>query len=391
MSFHDLALFIAFIAIVAVLLYRDRRKVKLQGIMFIRRTKKGIEIIHSITDSAPRFWNFLGVLGIIISVPALIIGSAFLAFNGAAIAKGEVREGVRLVLPAPTGEANLQPGFLFLPWWVWLIGILSVVVPHEIFHGIMCRTEKIRIKSVGWVLLAIIPGAFVEPDEKQLKRAKRSVKLKVYAAGSFANFLLAGIMLLVMLLSFNALFQPDGAPFVANESSVFSKNLSGILLSIDGKSIASSNEFRQILSSYSPGDSVRVSVTEGVRVVPKVSTTSFMSPVLVADGTNVTEYTVVLKENPESEGRPYLGVAVPQIDSVRNSGFVPLYSLFFWIFVLNLGIGIVNILPIKPLDGGLFFEEIVGRFTKNTKIIVRAVSVLVLLLMVFNLVGPIFF
>ncbi len=207
----------------------------------------------------------------------------------------------------------------------------------------------------------------------------------------FANFLLAGIMLLVMLLSFNALFQPDGAPFVANESSVFSKNLSGILLSIDGKSIASSNEFRQILSSYSPGDSVRVSVTEGVRVVPKVSTTSFMSPVLVADGTNVTEYTVVLKENPESEGRPYLGVAVPQIDSVRNSGFVPLYSLFFWIFVLNLGIGIVNILPIKPLDGGLFFEELVGRFTKNTKMVVRTVSVVVLSLLVFNLLGPVFF
>ena len=48
-------------------------------------------------------------------------------------------------------------------------------------------------------------------------------------------------------------------------------------------------------------------------------------------------------------------------------------------------------IPIKPLGGGLFFEEIVGKFTKRTKIIVRAVSVAVLILLIFNLVGPIFF
>ena len=86
-----------------------------------------------------------------------------------------------------------------------------------------------------------------------------------------------------------------------------------------------------------------------------------------------------------------MGLLVSQTVGVKQNdiGF-SLYGLFFWIFVLNLGIGVVNILPIKPLDGGLFFEEIVGKFFKNPAPIVKGVSILVVALLVFNLLGPIF-
>ncbi len=391
MSYHDLALFLAFVAIIAVLLYVDRRKVKREGVMLIRRTLKGRDLIDRIARISPGFWNALAVLGIIIGILAMVFGSVLLASNSIAIAKGEQQEGVRLVLPAPTGEANLQPGFLLLPWWVWLIAIFSVVVPHELFHGIMCRIERIRIKSVGWVLLFIIPGAFVEPDEKQLKKARRSVKLKVYAAGSFANLLLAGIMLLVMLFSFNALFEPTSTSFIANESSVFEKNLSGFILSIDGKEISNTNEFREILSNYKPGDSADIVVAENARFIPKINAADFIAPAAMVDENNVTTYIVIFQEHPDEAGKAYLGVVIPPVDGVKqnDSGF-SLYMLLFWIFVLNLGIGIVNILPIKPLDGGLFFEEMLGRFTKQTKTIVKTVSIIILLLLIFNLIGPIF-
>jgi membrane-associated protease RseP (regulator of RpoE activity) len=63
--------------------------------------------------------------------------------------------------------------------------------------------------------------------------------------------------------------------------------------------------------------------------------------------------------------------------------------LMLWIFVFSLGVGIVNILPIKPLDGGLLFEEIVGHFTNRTKYLVRAVSGGMLLVLLFNLIGPV--
>jgi membrane-associated protease RseP (regulator of RpoE activity) len=34
----------------------------------------------------------------------------------------------------------------------------------------MSRVEKIRVKSAGLLLVLVLPGAFVEPDEKQLKK-----------------------------------------------------------------------------------------------------------------------------------------------------------------------------------------------------------------------------
>ena len=392
MSYHDLALFLAFIAVVAILLYRDRKKVKLQGIMFVRRTQRGREFIDKVARAAPRFWNFVGASGIVIGLLALVLISTFLVSNSVSIIqKPEQQQGIVFVLPGPTSEANLQPGLLLLPWWIWLIAVISVVVPHELAHGIMARVDKIRIKSVGWILLVIIPGAFVEPDEKQLKRAKRRVKLKVYAAGSAANILIAGIMLLVLSVSFNVMFEPTGTAFIANESSVFGKNMSGFILSIDGKDVSGTNEFRQIIARYKPGDSVRISVAENVRFMPKVRfTENLFGPVGMPDESNVTTYTVALQERPDGSG-PYLGVAVPPVEGVKqNYAAFSLYSLMFWIFALNLFIGIFNMLPLKPLDGGLLFEETIGKYTKNAAKITKIVSIIMLVMLVFNFVGPIF-
>src|SRR3989338_6856547 len=160
----DVILFAVFILVVALLIIKDRKKIKFQGIVLMRRTQKGRDFIDKTAKSHPKFWNALATAGVIISISALIVGTLFLLNNAVAILKGDVKEGVRFVLPYPTGEANTQtPGLLLLPWWIWVIGIMSVMVPHELMHGIVCRLEHVRIKSLGWLLLVIIPGAFVEP------------------------------------------------------------------------------------------------------------------------------------------------------------------------------------------------------------------------------------
>ena len=33
-------------------------------------------------------------------------------------------------------------------------------------------------------------------------------------------------------------------------------------------------------------------------------------------------------------------------------GFITITSLLYWIFVINLGLGLANLLPLGPLDGG---------------------------------------
>jgi len=64
--------------------------------------------------------------------------------------------------------------------------------------------------------------------------------------------------------------------------------------------------------------------------------------------------------------------------------------VFIWIYIFNLGIGLINLLPIKPLDGGLVFEELLSR-NKKSQVIVRIVSSTMLFLLLFNIFGPIFF
>ncbi|MBI2971470.1 MAG: site-2 protease family protein [Candidatus Aenigmarchaeota archaeon] len=393
MAVLDIISFAAFIVLMAVLVYRDRKHVKLQGVMFIRRTEKGKASIDRMTKRHQRFWNVMSYLGIATAVLALVAGVAFLATSSLTILQGKDAEGVRFVLPYPSGEAQLQPGLLLLPWWVWIIAIFSVVVPHEVFHGIMCRLHNVRIKSLGWLLLVIIPGAFVEPDERQLKRAARTVRMKVYAAGSFANILISVIALLFLSLLFVA-FSPAGILFAANETSSFGSNVTGFVTSIDGMPVTSVAALSSAMAAHQPGDTVTIAVAEEARVVPHLTLSRLgegqvFEPVAVIETATARAYTVTLQEHPGQAGKPYIGVLIPSAAPAVSYNLLgySMYTLLFWVFVLNLGIGIVNILPIKPLDGGLLFEELLGGVQKNA-LLVKAVSGIALFLLLFNIFGP---
>jgi Zn-dependent protease len=70
-----------------------------------------------------------------------------------------------------------------------------------------------------------------------------------------------------------------------------------------------------------------------------------------------------------------------------------LFTFLFWIFALNLGIGLFNLLPLKPLDGGLIFEEISNKIFKDKgRIVATIVSILTLSLLLTNLlVGIVYY
>lgn len=368
----ELASFAVFVLILAALLYMDRKKIRLQGIMIIRKTERGKDFIDSVAKRYKRMWDALSVLGIGISIIALFAGSFFLMSNSLGILKGDIKEGVRLVLPWPSSQAEFQPGLLFLPWYLWIIAILSVVVPHEGFHGIMCRTEKIRIKTIGWFFLLFIPGAFVEPDDSQLKKSSRRAKLKVYSAGSFANFIMAFVFSLLGFVILSVFYSPGGivpssavAGYPAAEA-----NVSGAIVSVNGFPVRSHEDLSAILEKIQPGT-------------------------LIALKTTADEYNITTVKHPELD-KSFIGVSGPfstyneVSESYSSSSNILnfLRELFMWITILNFGIGLVNMLPIKPLDGGLVFEEIAGKFLKDSRFAVNFVSTTMILILLFNLVGP---
>ena len=58
-----------------------------------------------------------------------------------------------------------------------IIALITVMVVHEFGHGIISRVEGVKIKSIGVLFLAVLPGAFVEPDEEDIQKSKRISKL----------------------------------------------------------------------------------------------------------------------------------------------------------------------------------------------------------------------
>ena len=393
----DLAAFAVFILIIAFLVYRDRKKVKLEGIVLIRRTKKGRKLIDRIAKRNPGFWKKMSVIGVVVAIPSLVFVSLFLFNNSLNIIEGEDMGGVKFLLPGPVATPVTAPGVFIVPWWIWVIGVMSVMIPHEMSHGIVCRLEKIRIKAVGWLLLLFIPGAFVEPDENQLKKAKRSTKLKVYSAGSFANITLAFFVLIVFSLLFAFLFQPAGLHFQTVEnSSANITGLSGSIIKIDDRSISSVEGLSDVLSEHNPGDIIIVETVKNNYIMPAMhfagNIESLVPRLIIVTDFNETEKKYVVLG--EKDDKAFLGVT-NIIPTYSTSVDIQMYSsiliIFIWVYIFNLGIGLINLLPIKPLDGGLVFEEITRKFTKKSQAIVRIVSGIMLFILLFNIFGPIFF
>ncbi len=57
---------IAFFALLAVLIYRDRKKIQISYyLLYMRRTARFRNFIDSIAKASPRFWKVFGTVGVI--------------------------------------------------------------------------------------------------------------------------------------------------------------------------------------------------------------------------------------------------------------------------------------------------------------------------------------
>ena len=280
---------------------------------------------------------------------------------------------VSIVIPG----VDIPGSQIYVPFVYGLIALATVLVVHEFSHGIQAVGEKIPIKSIGLLLFAIIPGAFVEPDEEKLKEAKRSSRLRVYAAGSIANVTLALIALLLLSLvsaGIPQFFEEDGIAvdrIVPDSPSEGILKEGMILQEINNHKINDSQSYVDIISSFSPGDNVEVKTDQGT-------------------------YHITLAKNPNNESVGFFGIqANKHFELINDSwGSLPwilfeLAELFQWISMLNLGIGLFNLLPIKPLDGGYMLEILLSYklSERQYKPIVNALSMVLAMVIVFSIVA----
>lgn len=357
MDFQSIAA-IAFIALLTITLYVERKKVILQKMLFpflyaiIYRTTVGLASMERLAKKLPRLLRWAASVGVVVGFLGMALITVELLRNlykvffvpGAA-------SGVGVIQPF----AKNIPGTFYVPFFYFIISIFILVIVHEFSHGVMARVYNMKVKSSGLaflgILLPILPAAFVEPDEKQLKKRPAWQQLSVFAAGPFSNIVLAIVAYVVLLFVaqpvIGAILQPQGLVinnFVDGAYPVKESGLAigDLVVEIDGKETLTFENVSGALDGKKPGETVTVT-------------------------TNRSSHVVTLGANPASPEKPYLGIYFEPKTAMKES-FIARYGeftgkavlwvsgLLLWLYILNVGVGLFNLVPLPIVDGGRMMQ-----------------------------------
>ena len=301
------------------------------------RTKRLLGFIDRLSRLNPHFWKVYGDIGIALGY----VGMAFVFY---ALLKTAIE--TLKTKTSPSGVQLVIPG-VTIPLWYGLIGLAVVMVVHELSHGVVARAEKLPLKSVGLVLLAIIPGAFVEPDEEELKKASLRSRLRVYGAGSMANVLTAIITALLITYAISPVLSPSGI-LVSNvvkgspADGVLQKG--DVIIAINGHEMKTMDQFIEFMNKTKPGEVITLTVLRNGQEL---------------------NLKVTLAEYPDKPGKGYIGIYPSQhvTSKVGHDWLIlPLFFSLYWIYVLNIGIGLMNLFPLVPLDGGRMLDDLIKEY-----------------------------
>ena len=338
------------------------------------KTQRLRGFIDRLANRAPRFWKWYMNLGIVISTGFMILMAVALVYS------------LKTLMDAPT-VSLVVPGVevpgspIFIPLLAGLIALATVLIVHEFSHGILSRVEKININSIGLLLFAIIPGAFVEPDEEELNELSRPARMRIYVAGSMANLTLAAIAMIIMMVISSfivpVVFEDDGVVInrLTSDGNAINHMSEGMVIrSINNLTVNDMASFQKATNTLKPNETVNIHTDQG-------------------------DYSFQLKSNPMNRSLGFMGVQV-EANNVIADGFdnqfytpllwilMPLSELLFWIYFLNFAIGTFNLLPMKPLDGGHLFENLLSYIMPEVayKPIVTFMSFLMGIIIVVSLV-----
>ncbi len=449
---YDLVFLIIVGILGSIFLYKRRKNLNREmGIFLLYRTQVGVKLIERVGE---RYKRILGCLKyVIIVVSYLLMAGIIYLYSQSVYGYLKYPLFTELISAPPVfpvlpyfpqifGVENLFPPFYFT---YFLVAFIVVATFHEFAHGIYARLYKIKIKSTGVVFLGpLMAGAFVEQDDKQMEKAKKTDQLAILGAGVFTNLILAIISFLLWWLIFSVNFVPDGALFnvystsLVNISSIsvfggiqvlnptnqeliglidkgiptdlvlsdkninltkldangpayyfepeslksqleqntsqivvfedlpaINSDLKGAIVEIDGSKIQTYEDVTKIMPGYKPGDEILIK-------------TKYNGEIL--------EYKITLAEDSSQKGRAIIGIGNDIFSAINTenrfaffkkeytnydskSDFLYfLYYLMFWVFLLNAGVALFNMLPLLIFDGGRFFYLTIWGITKNEKL-----------------------
>lgn len=342
------------------------------------------------------FWLFVVLFG--------VFGFAGFALLALAVQAADILIKTSEGVGSCPGVAPLIPGVeipgvpIAIPLYGWLV-LLIILVVHEGMHGVIARREGFSVKNAGLLLLSFLPiGAFVEPDEKEIKNGPKRSALRVFAAGPTANLLSIGVILIVLFASaavISIFIEPN---FISVHEEVFG----GVVITEVDENV----EFCGVVY-----DSPAYGVLEEGQVIESVNGIEITSASKLSyafyqsreeelemvlsneDGSRVEEtiepnelgaYGIAKVEELQKEG-----VSVPWEYTAYRDFRTLFFDFLSWLFILSMLVAIVNFLPLGIFDGGRManiifvpYFSVLGKSKEETEKIVGKIflwGVLILL------------
>jgi membrane-associated protease RseP (regulator of RpoE activity) len=393
--------------------------ISFMGPALMWRTKRGRNLLKRLAKKK-KFWKAFGDIGIAFCFIVMLFMTIMLIWQAWFVSGFTPEE--KESLPGPE-VAVIIPGvnpILPLEYIGYIIiALIVAVVVHEFSHGILTITSNLKVKSLGLLYLIIPIGAFCEPDEKELKKAKTKPRMRIFAAGPTSNFAVV-LVSIFLFSSFMSFVEPAGEGaivFMVDKDSPAERIGIGtgcIITSINNTQVSNFLDYYRIMNGTKAYQTINITFVKGNKVYTRQA--------LLGDKylERAKRRDVYIPDN-RSKGKGYLGIQsllrneafANQLSILKNpfnrfpssfltfyvipltgyfEGYNPIVSPFtnsyiisgifsfvpsqifwiivnalYWIFWLNFAVVLFNVLPMVPLDGGFLFNDALDFFVKRFK------------------------
>ena len=409
----------------------EPRNISLAGPIVMWKTGRGRALIDRLARRK-RFWEAFGDLSNGLVVAAMIATTLLLVWEATLVTSAAVRANP----PSPDlllGIPGVNP---LIPVGYGIFGLAVAFVLLEFCHGILARAADVKVQSVGAIFLVVPIGAFVEPDEAEMRAMPARKRARLFAAGPATNLLLAllfGFLFSTMMLSaVTPVHAGVGIVGFTPQSGAENASMRAytVITNVNGTPVASFTDFTDALAHVHANETIPVQAYD-----PATGTYAWYNVTLGYDAatgrpllgiyaldvstdyyhpfTNLDKFGGVPGAILSYIALPFTGrapVQSPEVAFYQIGGplaavpqplFWLLANTMYWLFWLNAMLGATNALPAVPLDGGYLFRDGItaivtrlrgGLAPEEKDRVVRQVSYLfalfILGLILWQLVGP---
>lgn len=446
------AIIILFYLIVYILLKKgilEKYNLSLYGPFLMFKTTRGINFLKKLAKRK-RFLKSYGNFATVFCLIVMILFVILFIWNFIILLGLSPEQ--RASIPGPE-FALVLPGInpiLPIDYLIYiLIAFAVAIIVHEFSHGILTFVGELKIKSMGLLYLIIPIGAFVEPDEEQMKKTNIPNRMRIYAVGPLSNFVVFFICLLLFSFIFISAVQPgEGLTVyeVYDDSPAFDIGIrkGAIITEFNGTDLSSYdnlderfNQYILILNESQANTTITISYIFNKQLFSKNIELTDMYNYIPTNSSKGKGHTGIysfvdenknlnMLKNPFSEDpmrKIFYFIALPimgyfdgynpitspftnsykiqgPLEALPENAFWIIVNLLYWIAWLNLMVGLFNVLPMMPLDGGFLFNDYI-RFTvlkikkdlstEKLDKIVRKISLIISLIILFLIISPFIF